>query len=300
MMKIFRGTHTAWYDVLNPTRAEVDELKKELNIHTLVIEEMRAKLRRAKLDLYPEYLNLVIHVPLIAKGHQGVSVTELDCIVGKQWLVTNRYRTLPVLTQLSEQLSEEESAQDILNKPVSNLLYFILSSILQDTVSTLDQGEERVDKIEKHLFSGTERELVQEISELRRDIIDFRRITSAARPVFRTLDDAGPALLGQDTLPYFRNLTGRSEQVATLLKAQKETIEALEETNQALLTTRTNDIFRILTIFASIALPLTLIASIFGMNVGFPERLAVFEVILGMMAITALGMLMFFKKKNWL
>jgi len=299
MIQTFRSKNLVWYDVTRPTQEDIETLKKDVKLHPLVIDEMRPRLHRSKLDLYAQYLFLVLHIPFLKKRNEGVEVVELDCVIGKEMLISNHYRDIPVITRLQEQFRDQSASSEFLEQPVANLLYHILSTVLQESLAALDTVEERIGHIEKTMFTGKEREMVREISQLRRDVIDFRRATSPARPVFRALDDAGPALLGAETLHYFRNLTGRSEQIATLLKAQKETIEALEETNQALLTTATNDIFRILTVFASIALPLTLIASIFGMNVDFPAFVNIWTV-LGAITVTAISMIFFFLKKKWL
>src|SRR3989344_3575636 len=299
MIKTQKDNNIIWYDVVRPTQQDMRVLQEELKLHSLVVEEMKPRLHRSKLDLYSGYLFLVLHIPLLKKRGQEVEVIELDGVIGKNWLVTNRYRDISAITQLQEKFTEYAASPEFRAQPVAHLLYQILSTIMQDALSALDDVESRIEHIEHTMFKGKEREMVLEISRLRRDIIDFRRITSPARPVFRTLDDAGPALLGTETLPYFRNLTGKSEQIATLLKAQKETIEALEQSNQALLTTNTNDIFRILTVFASIALPLTLIASLFGMNVDFPSFVNLWTILAAIVAV-GIGMGLFFLKKKWL
>ena len=299
-MRILSGKSTTWYDIQPPAQQDIDILRKELNIHSLVLEELVPAIHYPKLDLYSDHFFLVLQTPVLNPENGEVKIEEIDFIIGKSWIVTSHYRSLAVINNLFDRLTVSERAEhEYLSQPVEVLIYNILSAFLQSSLASLDRTEGEIKKVEEAIYSGQERKMVIAISELRRDIIDFRRGLSPARPVFRALDDIGPALLGTQSLPYFRNLTGRIEQISTLLKSQKETIEALEETNQALLTTRMNDIIRTLTVFTALALPLTLIASIFGMNVDLPNTVT-FPLILGIMVSVSIALFSFFRAKRWI
>lgn len=299
-MKVLSGKSTTWYDIQPPTQRDIAMLKEELNIHSLVLEELLPAIHYPKLDLYSDHFFLVLQAPILDTKTGEVEIEEIDFIVGKSWLVTSHYKPLEVVDQLFDRLTQSEKSERIfLGDPVEVLIYNILSTFLQSSLQSLNRLEEQIETMENAVVSGQERKMVIAISQLRRDIIDFRRSISPARPVFRALDDIGPALLGAQSLPYFRNLTGRIEQISTLLKSQKEAIEALEETNQALLTTRTNDIVRTLTVFAAMALPLTLVSSIFGMNVGLPAWFN-FKTILLIMVGFGIALFTFFRSKRWL
>ena len=299
-MRILSGKSTTWYDIQPPAQRDIDILREELNIHSLVLEELVPAIHYPKLDLYSDHFFLVLQTPVLNAVNGEVKIEEIDLIIGKSWIVTSHYRPLEVINNLFDRLTvSEREEHEYLSQPVEVLIYNILSAFLQSSLASLDRTEEEIKKIEEAIYSGQERKMVIAISELRRDIIDFRRGLSPARPVFRALDDIGPALLGAQSLPYFRNLTGRIEQISTLLKSQKETIEALEETNQALLTTHMNDIIRTLTVFTALALPLTLIASTFGMNVDLPKAIT-FPLILGSMVGVGIALFSFFRAKRWI
>ena len=311
MIRTVRGQNFAWYDVEKPTKKDIEKLKKELRIHPLVLDELIPQVRHPKLEQFPSHIFLVLTIPILERdkeGYYSVRLEELDFVFGESWLVTSRYRSIEAVESLFSSLTDggEHKGMAYIEMNPASLLYSILSRILRQSIRSLDIIEERLEEVERAVFDIVERksgrQMVRELSELRRDIIDFSRALSPTRPVFRILDDVGPALLDTGSLPYFRNLTGQMEQIVTLLKTLKETVEALEETNQSLLTTRINNIMRILTIYSVLVLPPTLLASVFGMNFDFPFPLnAVFfwKLLFGMAALIVLP-LFYFRRKGWI
>ena len=307
MLRIAKGTKITWYDLESPTAEDVLKLKGELSVHPLVLDELIPQVRHPKLDMYGSHLFLVLTIPTLEPQngtHLTVRLDELDIIFGTSWVVTSHYRELQPVNELFAQTQNErkEHIEYLDNEDPATLIYAILSRILREAITSLGVIEERIDGIERSVFSKRQRELVSELSELRHTIIDFRRALSPSRPVFRALDDAGPALLGTETLPYFRNLTGRIEQIATLISTLKDTIEALVETNQALLTTRTNDIVRTFTVVTALLLPPALVTSIFSMNLEYPFQVSTnsFWLVNGVAVATVIIPWLFLKKRNWL
>lgn len=308
MLRIAKGKNLTWYDVESPAPEDIGQLKRELKIHPIILDELIPQVRHPKLDMFGSHLFLVLTIPLLEKnsknGSYGVRLEELDIVFGSSWIVTSHYRPLPAIGELfSLAKSERNSHIEYLdNENPATLIYAILSRILRDTIASLGVVEERIDGIERSVFSERQRELVHELSELRHTIIDFRRALSPSRPVFRALDDAGPALLGTETFPYFRNLTGRIEQIATLISTMKETVEALVETNQALLTTRTNDTVRLFTVLTALLLPPALVTSIFSMNLQYPFEISqnAFWLINVGALTSVIAPWLYFKKRKWL
>jgi magnesium transporter len=312
MIRTARGKNFAWYDVEHPNTDDVEQLRREVRIHPLVLRELIPQVRHPKLDHYGTHLFLVITIPILERDpddpeYYEVRLEELDLAFGKTWLVSSHYRSIDVIDELfpkNEDGSNGGSVQlQYVDSSPASIVYAILSKILQNSITSLGIIEERLDLAEEAVFDGSERKMVRELSELRRDIIDFRRALSPSRPVFHALDDAGPAILEEGTRPYFRTLTSKIEQISTILKTLKETVEALEETNQSLLTTRTNDVMRVLTVFTTIMLPPTLVGTIFGMNVipaEYSQNPMAFWALITAMTILITLPLAWFRKKRWL
>jgi magnesium transporter len=145
---------------------------------------------------------------------------------------------------------------------------------------------------------------VRDISNVKQEIINFRKVIRPQRPVLRDLEKVKQRYLASDLdlEIYFDDIVDAHERIWDMLENYKEVAEALEETNEALISHRLNDILRVLTSISVVILPLTLIASVMGMNTWVPDEHnhAGFFVVLAVMALILVGMVAYFRKRRWL
>jgi magnesium transporter len=160
----------------------------------------------------------------------------------------------------------------------------------------------KLERIEEDIFLGRSQEAVRDISNAKQEIINFRKIIRPQRPVLRDLERNKQRYLADDMEVYFDDVRDASERIWDMLENYKEVVEALEDTNESVLAHRVNDVLRVLTAFSVVILPLTLIASIWGMNVGVPGEgsTTAFWLIIGSMLALLSGMLAFFRRRGWL
>jgi magnesium transporter len=162
----------------------------------------------------------------------------------------------------------------------------------------------KLDALEDEIFEGSSKDLVRDISNAKQEIINFRKVIRPQRPVLRDLEKVKGRYLAEnlDLEIYFDDIVDAHERIWDMLENYKEVVEALEESNESVISHRVNDILRVLTAISVIVLPLTLIASIWGMNVGVPGQgdSEDFYVVIGSMALILVGMLAYFRKRNWL
>ena len=130
----------------------------------------------------------------------------------------------------------------------------------------------KLDQLEEDIFEGRAEEVVRDISNAKQEIINFRKIIRPQRSVLRDLERTKQRYLAQDMEIYFDDIVDASERIWDMLENYKEVVEALEGTNESVITHRVNDLLRVLTSVSVILLPLTLIASIWGMNVACRAR----------------------------
>jgi magnesium transporter len=142
---------------------------------------------------------------------------------------------------------------------------------------------------------------VRDLSNVKQEIINFRKIVRPQRVALRDLERTR-RYIPADLEVYFDDIIDASERIWDMLENFKEVVEALEDTNESVLAHRLNDVLRILTAFSVIMLPLTLIASIFGMNTHVPgeQGITAFWVVIGVMVLVLVGMLTLFRKRGWL
>src|SRR3989338_2091469 len=303
MKQIIQGEKTTWIDITKPTKEDVEFLRNKYNFHPMVLDELIPRCYHPRLEARPDYLFLIINYPSYHEANHDVSPREMDVIVTKDTIVTNHGRPLFLLDNLFKVCQRPEiEGQKYLERGPGYVLFSILDILWRDSLAKLDKINEEIEKIERKIFKGKEKELVMEISHTKTDVIDFWRIIEPQLEIMKLLEREGPKFFGDDFALYFSDALGTYERVWQTLKAHKETILALEDTNQSLLTTKANETIRILTVFSVIMLPLTLLASVWGMNVRLPfgEHQLGFGIILIIMVSLLGAMLFYFRKKKWL
>ena len=191
---------------------------------------------------------------------------------------------------------------NLFSRGSGRLLYEILDDLFDYCFPILDKIAYKLDSIEDDIEDRRSEEIVSDISKAKQEIISFRKIVKPQRPALRLLERHIERFLPEDLELYFDDLVDASERIWDLLDNYKEVVEALESTNESVISHRQNDILRVLTIFSVVLLPLTLISGIFGMNVLFPgeHTHTAFWIIVGLMVGTIVSMVAFFKYKRWL
>lgn len=279
------------------------ELAARFGWHELDLEDVLSKRQRPKVDEYPEYLFTVLHFPAYDKAIQRLNAGEVDLFLGPDYLVTIPNVELLPVTRLFRRCQEDETFREqLFTKGSGRLLYEILDDLFDYCFPILDKIGHKLDSIEDDLDEGRFEDLVRDISKVKQEIISYRKIIKPQRPILRLLERRVERFLPEELELYFDDLVDASERIWDLLDNYKEVVEALEATNESAISHRQNDVLRLLTVFSAVLLPLTLIASVFGMNVQYPGEgtHAAFFVIVGFMGAAVAGMVGFFRWKRWL
>jgi magnesium transporter len=283
----------------------VNALRARFGWHPLDVEDVLSKRQRPKVDDYVDdgYLFGVLHFPAYDKSIQRLNAGELDFFLGSDYLVTiSNVELLPV-TRLFTRLQEDERLRDqLFGKGSGRLLYEVLDDLFDYCFPILDKIAYKLDSIEDDIEDRRSEEIVTDISKVKQEIISYRKIIKPQRPALRLLERHIERFLPEELELYFDDLVDASERIWDLLDNYKEVVEALESTNESVISHRQNDVLRILTVFSVVLLPLTLISGIFGMNVAFPGEgtHTAFWIIVGLMISVIVSMVAFFKYKRWL
>jgi len=305
MFKTIKGKKVTWINIQRPTKKDLSYLKKNFDIHPVVLDELINPGLRPKVERYDKYIFMILYYPVYDKEQRVTTPRELNIIATKNTLITSHYEPIYPLNSLFNSCSKNREAREAYMKnDAGEILYYVLSSFWKNSLSKLQQIKKRINDIQKGIFKGKEREMVREISFVKTDIINFWIIVEPQEEIIDSLLTEGIDFFGEKMSPYLADLSGTYDQVFNTLESYKEVILALEDTNQSLLSTRINEIMKILTIFSAVLLPLTLISSVWGMN--FPLSLPFqyspmgFWIVVGLMLIGLGVMISFFQKKNWL
>jgi magnesium transporter len=291
-----------WVHLDSPTPEEAMALAERFGWHPLDVEDVLSKRQRPKVDEYDEYRFIVLQFPVYDKAVQRLNAGELDAFLGPDYLVTlPKVALLPVTRLFQRCMDDPELRESLFSKGSGYLLYHVLDDLFDYCFPILDKIGHKLDTVEDDIDEGRFEEIVRDISRVKQEIISYRKIIKPQRPTLRLLERHVERFLPEDLELYFDDLVDASERIWDLLDNYKEVVEALEATNEAALSHRQNDVLRVLTVFSVLLLPLTLLASIFGMNVDFPGfgTAEAFWLIIAAMVVIFAAVLAFFRWRRF-
>jgi magnesium transporter len=294
-----------WIHLDAPDALAAGMLAGRFGWHPLDVEDVLSKRQRPKVDDYVDdgYLFAVLHFPVYDPTIQRLNAAELDVFVGPDYLVTLPTVELKPVSRLFERCEENEAFREqLFSKGSGRLLYEVLDDLFDYCFPILDKIGHKLDSLEDDVFEGRSEEVVRDLSNAKQEIISYRKIIKPERSTLRLLERRVERFLPEELEEYFDDIVDATERIWDMLDNYKEVVEALEDTNESVISHRQNDILRVLTIFSVVLLPLTLITGVFGMNVRFPgfETAWAFWVVFGVMAAALGSMLAFFRLKRWL
>src|SRR4051794_28118072 len=302
-VEIVEGDGLRWINIERPGPVDRAWLEEHFEFHPLDYEDVLSRNQRPKIDEYEDYLFIVLYFPVFDKTVGRLNAAELDIFIGPDFLITLPNTPLPPVEYLFERCrSREDVRQALMSKGPGYLLYKIVDDSFDYCFPMLRKMGNKLERIEEEIFRGRSEEVVRDISNAKQEIINFRKIIRPQRPVLRDLERTQQRFLAPDLEVYFDDIVDASERIWDMLENYKEVVEALEDTNESVISHRVNDVLRVLTAFSVAILPLTLIASLWGMNVGVPGEgdQTTFWIIVAAMVALLVGMLAYFRRRGWL
>ncbi len=306
-----RAAGVTWVHLLAPTGGEAQLLANRFGWHPLDVEDVLSRRQRPKVDAYAgdddgdgTYLFTVLHFPVYDAAVGRLNAGELDAFIGPDYLVTLPAVELRPVSLLFRRCEENEDFRtQLLSRGSGRLFYEVLDDLYDYCFPILDKIGFKLEQIDESIGEDEgARELVTDIHKVKQEIISYRKIIKPQRPTLRQLERQIERARTEELELYFDDLVDASERIWDLLDNYKEVVEALEDTNESLITHQQNDILYVLTVFSVVMLPLTVLTGFFGMNVHFPgfDSWGAFWASVGLMAAAIAGMLAFFRWKRWL
>jgi magnesium transporter len=305
-------THTfngiVWLDHLSPTNEEITTIVKRYELHPLVGEELKNSTALAKVDFYEDYIFIILTLPV--RVHQDGVYTivdrEIDFVIGKNFLITARDTAIEQI----EYFSKIFDTNSILNKDEKkiehpgHLFYYIIKKIYAGMCEDLENIKDTLVGAETKIFSGDERKMVEVLSNISRELIDFKQTVRMHRDIWeKMVDHDENNIFGNEFNSYVQDVRDEFNSIHELISNARELLNDIRETNNSLLNSKQNDIIKVLTLAAFIFYPLMLMAAIFtipAINVPLIGSSYGWITVISIMVILAAGIWWFFKKKKWL
>ncbi len=279
---------------------EIEKLGEYYELHPLVMEDIVNTGQRPKVEAYEDYLFIVAKMLYYKNG--TIENEHISMIVGKNYLLTFQESDGDVFNPVRDRL--ETGKGRIRGRSADYLMFALLDSIIDNYFLVIDDISDRIEEMEASLFINKPNDNVtQEIQDLKQTILRIRRSVFPLREVVSRLEKMDTCLIENSTINYIRDLHDHIIQISEHIDIYREMIWGLMDLYMTTISNKMNEVMKVLTIMASIFIPLTFIAGIYGMNFEYIPELQwkySYFVLWGVMIIIFFLMLYYFKRKKWL
>lgn len=300
-MEVLKGKVT-WIDIVKPNKSDIDYLRGLHDFHPIILDEILHATARSKVEEYDSYLFMSYHFPLYDSRLRTSRRAEIDFLITKDAVITIRYEDFELLQTFREHLRGNSILAEQILSNGGFVVYYILQEINDFCSRELRHIEQNVTSVTKNLFSHREYLMLERISYIKRDILDYGVIIKPQGLLLQSLKDAGVKFWGEPLRVYLSDLIGDNLKIIQQLENFRETIESCDATNGQLLNAKTNAVMQRFSILAFLTFPLMLYTALFTVDAVksiFPSPIE-FWVGFGLVLLITLVTIYIFKKRGLL
>lgn len=293
---------TLWLDVSDVDDNDIDLLTNVFNLHPLTVEDFIMPNARPKIEEFPDYMFLVVFSLQSSNGNRSAKIgtTELDCCLGKNFLITFHTDICSSIGVCKERVKKQSP---MIMYGADMLLYSVLDSCIDNYFPILSEFDNTVDVMSDDLFKAPDQSTLKKIYYLKNDIMNLRRTVAPQADVMSLITRGTFKFILPQNIIYFRNVYDNMVRFNDTMGGLRDIITGAMEAYVSIVSNRLNEVMKTLTVIATIMMPLTLIASIYGMNFKhMPELDSRFgyPMVIAFMGVIMVSMLVYFKRRKWL
>ena len=294
--------YKTWININGLSNIEdIETIGKHYNIHQLILEDIVNTNQRPKIDEFEDYLFLVFKMLYFDENHE-LRNEHVSMICGEDYILMFQEADGDVFDDLRERISTAKGR--IRSRGADYLMYAILDAVVDNYFSVIEAYGDRIEELENDIFTSDadSNETAEQIQHLKQDILKIRRAIFPLREVINRLEKADANYIKEATQNFLKDLYDHIIQVTESIDMYREMVWSLMDMHMTLISNKMNEIMKVLTIIATIFIPLTFIAGIYGMNFKNMPELETengYFILLGFMAILFLFMLNYFRRRKW-
>ncbi|MFC6864479.1 magnesium/cobalt transporter CorA [Halomicroarcula sp. GCM10025817] len=262
-----RALGTTWVHATSVTESELDAIRDAFDLHPLPIDDVRNH-ARAKTEEFSDYTFVLLKVATLSPGEttfeKEVQTTPVGVFVGDDWVVTVSPGAARPVQRVLDAVSRGD--ERLLHRGADFTAYRVLDVIVDGYFDLLDEIETDIEEIEEAVTVSTDRETLEKINDVRRDLLSFRKQAWPAREAVGVLARGDPAQVAPETEKYFRDVYDHLVQVVDLTETYRDLVAGARDIYLNTLSQSTNEVMKVLTVVATIFIPLTFVAGVYGMN----------------------------------
>lgn len=292
----------SWLNIVGLTDGRILEwIGNEFDIHPLILEDIQNIGQRPKLDDFEGYLFITCRMLSWDGERQSIESEQVSFLLGEHFLVSFQEKPGDVFDIIRKRINDGKGR--IRSGGADYLVYALIDAIIDHYYLVVEHLQDRYEELEDRVLMKRSRNVVQEIHRIRSEIVTLRRAVWPLRDIMNQIRKGDVSLISETTKVYFRDISDHVAQVIEADELLREMLSGILDYYQSSLSHDMNSVMKVLTIIATIFIPLTFIAGIYGMNFTWMPELAWkwgYPLVLGIMAAVAVYMIIFFKKKGWL
>jgi magnesium transporter len=285
---------TVWVDMLDPGAEELECLRTEFQFHPLSLEDVTRGSQRPKIEIYPTYYFVVFYALAYPKPDAPLEARELNIFLGPNYVVTVHTQPIHELVEVWERWQRRV---DDMGTDMGRLLYLIFDSIVDEYFPVVDVLADRAEDIEESIFEKFDRGALQDIFQLKKDLLSLRRLVAPERDVLNVLLRRDPPILPASAVIFFQDVYDHLLRVLDSIDTYRDLLSSALDAYLSVQSNNLNEVMRKLTVISTIFLPLTFITGFFGMNfehLPFESELFLW-ISLAVMILLPIAMLIYFR-----
>jgi magnesium transporter len=290
-----------WIDMEDVTDEDAKLLSNAFGFHPLAVEDcMSRDMHTPKIDDFEDYLFITLHGINYSIESDVVETTELAIFVGQNYVVTSHDIPMRSVSSMSDRIRKDGR---LMRRGADYLTHDLIDALVDNIMPTIEEMDGKNDQLEAEALHEPRRETLMSIMQLKRSILALTRVMLPQREIVNRLSRGEYTLISEGARLYYRNIYDHLVRIEMLTLGLRDMTESVLNTYLSSVSNRMNEVMKVLTLIATIFIPLTFIAGIYGMNfTNMPElewRYG-YYVILGVMALVGISLAVYFRKKKWL
>jgi magnesium transporter len=279
----------------------VEKLGHCFGLHPLVLEDILHSGQRPKMEDYDDYIYIVLRMLFYNDKHNGIEEEQVSLILGSNYVLSFQEREGDVFDPIRERIRNGKGR--IRKMGADYLAYTLIDAIVDNYFALLERLGEKIGSLEEELITDPTPRTLREIHHLKRDLILLRKSVWPLRDVISGLERGESPRLRETTGIFFRDVYDHTIRVIDIIESLRDMLSGMLDIYLSSISNRMNAVMKVLTMIATIFMPLTLIAGVYGMNFKYMPELEWhwgYPLVLTVMALIGISMLVYFKRKKWL
>ena len=288
-------TAPEWHDIRDPAGPELDQLAARYHLHPLHIEDCRERQQRGKVEEQDNYIFVVLK-PVSVDPDGAIDAADLDVFIGPDYVITVTEGCGP---EVGKMLDEIRAAK--VTRP-DQIFYKAFDGLVDSYLPILDGFDDQIDTLEDRVLNSPETAALAKVFEIKRALIDLRRVLTNTRDVAMHLQRSETSLIQRDMWPFFRDVYDHVARNLDLLETQRDLLSGALDVYLSSVANRTNQVMKVLTVLGTATLPAVIVTSYYGMNVKglpFAESSHGAWIVIVILVVTTAGLLALLRRYDW-